>query len=347
MRPDLDPIAAWYRHFAEQEARGASPLYEALALGVASDPPILERLAALPPARRQPNLLLAAARHVAGVQPGWPAFRQALLAEWDAIRAVMLARSTQTNEPGRCATLLPVLAHLPQPLALIEVGAAAGLCLLPDRYTYAFNGRNVPPDGTPVFPCDADAATPLPTSLPNIVWRAGLDLNPLDVHDAAQMAWLETLVWPEQQGRLARLRAAVEVARANPPHVVSGDLRQDLAALAAEAPRDATLVIFHTAVLAYLPEQREREAFAASVVSMCDYWIANESPRVFPAIAAKTTRTAPPGHFLLSVNGSPVAWTHPHGAAIQWIAPLPLPNRPQRGPASQAPPSGAAPHESS
>jgi hypothetical protein len=48
----------------------------------------------------------------------------------------MLAQSTQTNEPGRCAALLPMLARLPEPLALLEVGASAGLCLLPDFYTY-------------------------------------------------------------------------------------------------------------------------------------------------------------------------------------------------------------------
>jgi hypothetical protein len=50
--------------------------------------------------------------------------------------AAMLAQSTQTNEPGRCAALLPMLARLPEPLALPEVGASAGLCLLPDFYTY-------------------------------------------------------------------------------------------------------------------------------------------------------------------------------------------------------------------
>jgi hypothetical protein len=43
----------------------------------------------------------------------------------------MLARRTQTNEAARCATLLPTLAALPQPLALIEVGASAGLEWLP------------------------------------------------------------------------------------------------------------------------------------------------------------------------------------------------------------------------
>ncbi|MBV8998283.1 MAG: DUF2332 family protein [Solirubrobacterales bacterium] len=64
----------------------------------------------------------------------------------DEIATVMASRRTQTNEPARCATLLPVLARLPQPLALVEVGAAAGLCLLPDYYAYDFGGgRSLPP----------------------------------------------------------------------------------------------------------------------------------------------------------------------------------------------------------
>ena len=49
-------------------------------------------------------------------------------------------RSTKTNEPRRCAGLLPVLAGIAGPLALLEVGASAGLCLYPDRYSYSYDG---------------------------------------------------------------------------------------------------------------------------------------------------------------------------------------------------------------
>ena len=174
----------------------------------------------------------------------------------------MLSRSTQTNEPGRCATLLPVFARLPQPLALIEVGASAGLCLLPDRYAYSYEGHYVRPQDAradaPVFPCRASPNTPLPHAVPRIVWRVGLDLNPLDVADVEQMRWLETLVWPEQTGRAERLRAAVQIARADPPRLLRGDLRDGVAGLARQAPKHATLVVFHTAVLAYLSSDRAR-----------------------------------------------------------------------------------------
>ena len=324
-----DRIAAAYRRFADEEAQGRSALYEALARAIADDTALLTLLAAVPPPKRQPNLLLAAVRHVAGMPLAWPAFRDIALARWSEIRAIMLSRSTQTNEPGRCATLLPILARLPQPLALIEAGASAGLCLLPDRYAYAYGDHIVRPHqaaaDVPLFPCRANAATPLPSAVPNVVWRAGLDINPLDVNDAAQMTWLETLVWPEQAERADRLKAAVRIARTDPPRIVHGDLREGLAKLASDAPKDATLVIFHTAVLAYLPNVAERDAFAASVACLCDYWISNEVPHVLPDVAARAPTEAPVGRFLLAVNGEPVAWSDPHGAALEWIGAAPPP----------------------
>jgi hypothetical protein len=311
--------------FAAEEVGGRSPLYEEFARGVAGDQQAIKFLMTLPEEKQQPNLLLASVRHLFGVPVSWPHFRQNLLANADAVRLVMLTHSTQTNEPARCATLLPVFARLPQPLALIEVGASAGLCLLPDLYSYDFGGRLISPEARrekpPVFTCSASETTPLPDTVPQIVWRAGLDLNPLDPADPSQAAWLETLVWPEQLERLSNLQAALRIAAANPPQITKGDLLgENLAQLCRQAPKDATLVVFHTAVLAYVVEQAERQAFAERVKSFCDYWISNESPRVFPDAASRTDIVGKPGQFLMSVNGTPVAWTDPHGAAIEWIA---------------------------
>ena len=188
-------IAEAYRRFAAEEAHGRSPLYEELSRSVAADPELISFLAGLPREKQQPNLLLGAVRLLFGTATDAAHFRRLILDNAGALRAVMLARSTQTNEPGRCATLLPILAKFPQPLALIEVGASAGLCLLPDLYAYDYSGRIVAPDPAPlapIFPCAADDRTPIPPRLPEIAWRAGLDLEPIDLTDperAHQNAW--------------------------------------------------------------------------------------------------------------------------------------------------------------
>ncbi|MHB8287312.1 MAG: DUF2332 domain-containing protein [Caulobacteraceae bacterium] len=314
-----------YIRFADIEAHGRSHLYEVLARGVADDAEVINFLLSLPSAKQQPNLLFAAVRCLFGTPEDFEDFKHRLVSNSEAVRAVMLERSTQTNEPARCATLLPILANLPQPLAIIEVGASAGLCLLLDFYGYNYDSCVIRPDtgveSFPVFSCKASSETPLPMRMPQIVWRAGLDLNPLDAADRDQSYWLETLVWPEQHRRLAGLRGALQVAAAQRPRLVQGSLTGDaLPLLCQEAPKDATLIVFHTAVLAYVAEHAERQAFADTVTSLCPYWICNEAPRVMPAIAAHAGEPSQTDRFLLSVNGSPVAWTEPHGAAIDWIA---------------------------
>src|SRR5439155_22337709 len=228
------------------------------------------------------------------------------------------------NEPARCAVLLPLLARLPQPLALLEVGASAGLCLLPDRYGYDYGTARLEPPtnetcSPPVFECHASGAVPIPGALPTIAWRAGIDLNPIDVNATAETAWLETLVWPGQEERVHRLRAALAVAQAEPPRIVKGNLLTDLAALMAEAPECATLVVFHTAVLAYVASKVDREQFAKAMRRSRAVWISNEVPSVFPDIAKAAPPTSQRGRFLLAIDGSAVAWTDPHGESIGWF----------------------------
>lgn len=309
-----------FRRFAETEARGHSPLYEALGLGVAGDAALAARLATWPAACQQPNLVFAALRVACGTPVDYADFRAKLLDAFDAVAAVASERTTQTNEPGRCAVLLPVLARLHQPLALIEVGASAGLCLIPDLYAYDYDGKRVgKADAAPVFPCRVNPATPVPHAMPNITWRMGLDLAPVSLRDPAQVAWLEALIWPDQPARLERFRAAARTFGANPVRVRRGDLLGDIGTVIADAPVGPTIVVYHTAVLGYVADPAARAAFAATLWDRSAVWVSNEPPGVLPEIAARATREGPTGAFLLAVNGQPVAWTDPHGGWIDWL----------------------------
>lgn len=327
-----------YRVFAEVEARGLSACYEAWAAGVADDPATIGLIDRLPADKRQPNLVFSAARFHGAPTGGYGAFRAWLAGNWAAVEQTCRSHATQTNEPGRCAVLLPALGAIPGPLALIEVGASAGLCLLPDRYSYRFHpadgaARRLDPAEGPspvLLDCAVTGAVPLPTRLPRVVWRAGIDLNPLDLTDPADVAWLEALIWPEHDDRRARLRAAVQVARRDPPRLVRGDLNERVEALVAEAPAEATVVVFHTAVLAYLDEDG-RDRFAATMGRLhrerAVHWLADEGRTVVPGVAETLPVTLPAtsgsADFVLSLNGRALALAQPHGRALHWLGERP------------------------
>ena len=85
--------------------------------------------------------------------------------------------------------------------------------------------------------------------------------------------------------------------------MIAGDLRGDLPALAAQAPADATLVVFHTAVLAYVRDPADRAAFAHSVAELDAVWIANEGPQNIPGVPASVMQERPAGdEFLLCAS---------------------------------------------
>lgn len=316
------PIAESYRRFARREAHGVSAVYEAWAGGVAGDGAVLALLRELPPAKRQPNLVFAAARHH-GAEESYATFRSTVLGRWDEVRRTILSRSTQTNEAARCAVLLPFLAELPQPLALLEVGAAAGLCLLPDRYSYRYDDAAVlhPADGPSdvVIPCRSGGGVTVPAAVPEVVWRAGIDLAPIDATDDEACAWLEALIWPGQDERIERLRAALAIARREPPRIVRANLLEALPRVAAEAPSDATLVICHTAVLAYLGAA-DRARFVEMVGELRGHWISNEGRSVLASLPLPPEERGDDGRFVLAVDGRPRALTDPHGRALTGIA---------------------------
>lgn len=313
-------VAAQYRDFATYA--DSSPCLQEWAEEVAEDDEVLAWIAQLPGIKQQPNLVFAAARWHGVPAPGdYPALREAILS--GELRETIMARRTQTNEAGRLATLAPFLGRMAsEPIALLEVGASAGLCLYPDRYSYEWSTPHGPVrvGVGPPLACRVEGRFPTEVRLPDVAWRGGLDLNPLSVDDEDAMAWLRTLVWPEEADRLAQLDRAIEVARADPPRLVTGDLLTDLDPLIDEAAAYGPVVVIHSAVVAYLEPDLRAEFHEQMLGRVRDgrcRWLSNEGPRVLPRIA-ETAPGTPPDRvpFVLGLDGRAVAWTHGHGSAM-------------------------------
>lgn len=317
-------VAEQYADFARYADDSAC--FRAWALAVVDDGDLLAWIGSLPAIKQQPNLVFAAARWHGVPAPGpYAGLRDALLGDDGRIRSTILTRSTQTNEVGRLATLTPffgeIAAEAARPLALLEVGASAGLCLCPDSWSYRWTTDDgvVEAGVGPRLDCRVTGSL-AKVRVPEIGWRGGIDLNPLDVTDADAMAWLTTLVWPEQDDRGERLLTAIGLARADPPRLVRGDLLDELPALVDEASSYGEVVVFHSAVIAYLePDDRDRFHDLASdlVAERRCRWVSNEAPAVLPRVTATGPELpADLAAFVLGVDGRARAWTHGHGAAM-------------------------------
>lgn len=328
---DAARIAAYYEDFGRRWAHGTSPLYEEWSLGIAGDPELAERLATLPKRLQQANLLYAAARWRGCPLVPYPQWRAWLDEHWDRVIETAHGRSTQTNEPNRCATVVPVLSRIEGPVALLEVGTAAGLCLFPDRYGYEYaapsGARTLEPDGTsPVrLSCRIDDDASVPDRLPDVVWRRGIDLSPIDARDPESVDWLATLIWPgpDHDARVARLRAAAAVAASDPPDIIAGDLLETVTDAASSAPSGATVVVFHSAVLLYL-DRDGRERFAEIMAGLGRaigrevVWLSNETSGVFSGVDAQVPTGLDTSHrFVQAVDGRPVALAGQHGALYE------------------------------
>jgi len=285
--PLLDFVSRQFRAFAD-ECRESSPLYERFATNIGDDPEVLALAAHARRGERVPNLLFAAVqflllkgtphplaafyetRSTSAGDP-YPPFRNFCLHHAERIIELIANRTVQTNEVSRCALLLPAFVLVSReaegrPLYLLEIGAAAGLILLWDRYGYDYgNGLRSGDAASAVqIRCELRGrSTPdVPTTLPAVERRIGVDLNPIEVDDTEQTLWLRSLVWPEDGERARLLENAVTVARRNKPDMVAGDGIALLPELLAGVPKETALCIVR--VFTNLPPTA-RDQFTASI----------------------------------------------------------------------------------
>jgi len=327
-RPSKEYLERAFRHFSEICAESNSPLYAQLSGRVADDERLLA-LASHNTARQPPPNMLFGAVHylmlggedhalrafypsLGGTRPpqdSWPAFHNFCLTHEKEISRLVAARRVQTNEVGRCGPLMLGLTHAARLfddscLAIIEVGASAGLNLLFDHYAYDFLPQELTTEGAggaeddrsgrtgvraiSVSPAiaapsmrsplirtelrgEVDPRNYVPGSIPRVVHRVGIDIAPVDVTDEDALRWNEAMIWPDQMDRIRLLRAAAEVARSNPPRIAQGDAMDVTVALLAELPRDAVACIYHTHAT-YQMTRVWRERFEASLAdAACEH----------------------------------------------------------------------------
>jgi hypothetical protein len=178
----------------------------------------------------------------------------------DAWLNAFLDSPPQTNETGRSAVLLPGFLTIARetglPLALMEIGSSAGLNLFFDRFRYRFGEADW---GDPAYPVTLapqlrGAVPDLPGEL-KIAGRTGCDISPLDVQNETDRLRLRAYIWADQTDRLARLDAAINVARREEVTLERADAADFVACqLAARKPGEC-LVLFHSVVWQYLAEK--------------------------------------------------------------------------------------------
>jgi len=146
---------------------------------------------------------------------GWEDVDGALDREPQFLRRYVAEVEIQTNEVQRAWALLPCLLELARwsevpVFDLVELGTSAGLLLLWDRYHYRYAAGEWGPNSAALELAGEERGR-VPGELLRVVPRArrrvGIDRNPLDLRDPADLLLLKSFVWAGQDDRLARLDA--------------------------------------------------------------------------------------------------------------------------------------------
>jgi hypothetical protein len=193
----------------------------------------------------------------------WPVARD-WLARHERAAKVFIKSPPQTNETRRAIALVPgflkVASLFPGPMHVLELGASAGLNQNWDRFNYQTSRWEL--TGNSDVTIDTDWIGPPPDHIDmsfNVVSRAACDQAPINLSKASAARRLKSYVWPDQPERLARLDAAIALARRTRVRVDKADAADWLKTKLASRPEEGPTVIFHSVFLQYPPAETRRD----------------------------------------------------------------------------------------
>lgn len=259
----------------------------------------------------------------ADVERAWPAFLRVV----DEDRAHLLPRLEnfpQTNEVRRCAGLLGGFLHTARatgkPLRLLEIGCSAGLNLQWAQYRYTLGPHRWGAADAPVqidaswegSAADFDAPVEIES-------RAGCDIDPRRIASDADVRQLESFIWADQPERLEQLRAAIALARRDPPRIERASALRWLERELAKPADGVCRVVYHSAFWLYLqPDEQAgiralfaehaRQAGAQNPLA----WFRHENTENIANIELRLT---------LWPDGQErhLGMSHPHGREVKWF----------------------------
>ena len=320
-----------YAAYAERIA-SVSPSYAAWARSLDDD--LVALLDEVPEPKRQPELLFAVARRL-GADPADPgALRAVGLEARPALVAALASATVQANDPRRLGPVVPLFAALAarvgRPLGLVDAGAAAGLCSIPDRVTLDHRtGEDVvrvhtaPSDPSLHLTADVTGVPIGPASAPiRIAARIALDPNPIDLAAPHAFDRLVEAVPPEATDRTALMREAARATLAVPPVRITGTLPGDLDRALDALPDGTEPVVLTTGTLVYVPGA-ERQRFVDRVRDRGVHWIALERTGIVTAVADTLPTDVDPGDSdafaTASLDGVACAVSDPFGVRVRWL----------------------------
>lgn len=352
MSTPTDDFVHMWKWFATH-CHGYSPLYERISLAIAGDRALIDLVRSAPPDVHLPPALLAVVHYLVLDQPDHP-LAQVYAGRSDAdpgplfldlcrkregeVMSLLSTRRIQTNECGRSAVVAPgitwIASRLTQPLALVDVGASAGINLLCDefRLDYGDHGATGPPDSPVQITCTVTGGNPpIADRLPKFIGRVGIDRSPINVADPDDARWLLACVWPDT-GRLERTAASIRLAQEHPPTVLAGDAIDMLPGAVADLPPEAAVVILTTWAFAYFSHEARRlfvELLAAESHRRPVAWLSAEGPGTVDGLAevpaATNDEEAPDILGVVLFDGGRhdqhvLAHVQEHGTWINWEA---------------------------
>ena len=259
----------------------------------------------------------------AGGRPGheaWEAFRATLESHGEEVRA-LVDRPVQTNEVGRSAALvggfLLVASRTGLPLAILEIGASAGLNLRWDHFRYEARGATWGPEDAPVRLCTFDAPPAPPFHVrARVVERRGCDANPVDPTTEDGRLTLMSYVWPDQTARYRALKGALAVARRVPAAVERARATEWLESQLATPRVGAATVVFHSIVWQYLSE--EDRGRVTSLLEDAGARASDDAPVAWLRMEPGGEQAAV--HLTLWPGGDtePIAEAGYHGSPVTW-----------------------------